>query len=161
MDEQLTFLHPEPLETQWILYIDGAARNNPGPSGVGIIIKHNDETLLEAGYFLGTKTNNQAEYLALIIGLMHLYELAESKSLVNIITDSQLLARQITGHYRVKEPALQKLHAQALKLLRTYNYTMQHVLRAHNREADKMANHGIDKKIILPTHLAQTLHDIL
>src|SRR5437868_5897704 len=77
------------------LFIDGASRNNPGPSGAGIFILKDGELLHKEGFFLGSKTNNQAEYMALLIGLFILKKKLESHSLVHIISDSQLLVRQL------------------------------------------------------------------
>jgi ribonuclease HI len=133
----------------WKLFVDGASRNNPGPSGAGIYIIKNDHVVEQLGYYLGIKTNNQAEYLALIIGLLFLNKNRVSGDYVMICSDSQLLVRQIEGAYKVKNPLLKPLHALAKKLLADIKYTIAHVMREDNSNADELANNGIDKKVFL------------
>src|SRR5437868_5008693 len=93
----------------WTLFVDGASRNNPGPSGAGIYIVKNNILVIKRGYYLGIKTNNQAEYLALLLGLFILMEHREAEDQVRIISDSQLLVRQLVGMYKVRHPHLQPL----------------------------------------------------
>ncbi|MCA9770437.1 ribonuclease HI family protein [Candidatus Dependentiae bacterium] len=134
----------------WKMYIDGASRNNPGESGVGICIKKNDQLFAQYSFYLGLKTNNQAEYLALLLGLCVLNNHIEQDDLVQIISDSQLLVRQINRQYRVKHPLLQPLHSAAQKLLAPLNYSIGHVLREENIQADELANLAVDKKSHIP-----------
>ena len=135
---------------QWTLFVDGASRNNPGPSGAGIYIEKNGTLVIKDGYYLGKKTNNQAEYLALLLGLFMLKEHVKQHEKIHIISDSQLLVRQLTGIYKVKEPSLQKLHAVCKEKMRDLNVTIAHVLRDENTQADAMANYGVDSKIFPP-----------
>lgn len=131
------------------VYVDGAARGNPGPSGAGVYIATQDRVpLIKKGYYLKHKTNNQAEYLALILACLHVQELVkrEPNTRVVIHSDSQLLVRQIQGIYKVKNDILIGLHQAALKLLRSVFYTITHVAREANTNADKLANLGVDKK---------------
>jgi len=144
---------------QWGLSVDGASRNNPGPAGAGIVIKKNGKTVDEKGFFLGPKTNNQAEYLALVLGLFLLKDLVGPDDIVMVLSDSQLLVQQIKGKYRVKHVALRPLHAAAKQLLNSLNYDIGHVLRDDNTEADAMANYGIDKKKRVPETLLISLRD--
>src|SRR5436190_19558893 len=95
----------------WSLFIDGAARNNPGPAAAGIYLLKNDILFLKDGYYLGIKTNNQAEYLALVFGLLIVEEHRQVDDQLRIVSDSQLLVRQLMGVYRVKHPHLQPLYA--------------------------------------------------
>lgn len=134
----------------WELFIDGASRNNPGPSGVGIYIQHNGVPTVRAGFYLGVKTNNQAEYAALLIGLVMAIERMGQGDALTITSDSDLLVQQVAGRYRVRDAGLQKLHAQALRLLEGQNYRIRHVLREHNPVADALANRGIDTKTPVP-----------
>jgi ribonuclease HI len=134
----------------WKLYIDGAARNNPGPAGAGVYILKNDTPLLHKSYFLGDKTNNQAEYYALLLGLFVLDHLMQPGDTLTIFSDSQLLVRQIAGHYRIKDVRLKELYAHAQCFLQNKCYTIHHILRAENGVADQLANEGIDKKSELP-----------
>lgn len=147
----------------WTLFVDGASRNNPGPSGAGIYIEKDNVLEIKEGYFLGKKTNNQAEYLALILGLFILEEHLHSGDTVRIISDSQLLVRQLMGIYKVKQPHLQPLHALCKAIMQKVGATIAHVLRDENNEADAMANHGVDCKKAPPKHYIALLkhHDIV
>src|SRR5579872_1960103 len=93
----------------WTLFVDGASRNNPGPSGAGMYIEKDGVLVIKDGYFLGIKTNNQAEYLALLLGLFMVAEHMHGKDQLRIISDSQLLVRQLMGVYKVRQPHLQRL----------------------------------------------------
>ena len=132
------------------IYIDGAARNNPGPAGAGIVLKQDKKILFEQGFFLNQKTNNQAEYLALIISILFLEQYAQKGDSVAIYSDSQLLVRQMTGVYAVRDATLKKIKSVALELLENYKVSFCHVYRKDNQEADFLANRGIDKKTLLP-----------
>lgn len=161
--EQLSFLsqnsssssHERSTENKsvpfWKLYVDGASRNNPGPAGAGVYLLKNGKEVVKKGFFLGTKTNNQAEYLALIIGLLYFKDhVVESNELISIYSDSQLMISQLNGTYRVKNGALQLYYRIARELLQHYNYVLHHVLRHNNIQADALANHGINKHISPP-----------
>lgn len=143
------------------LYVDGASRGNPGPSGAGICIMHNKEVIYENGFFLGKKTNNQAEYLALALGLFALEKTAQKNqytiSTLHVISDSQLLIQQMKGIYKIKDEKL-KLLKQCIDAQRNdYHCTFTHVLRAHNSKADEMANKGIDTKNPIPASFLKLL----
>ncbi len=142
---------------EWTLYVDGASRKNPGPSGAGIYIEKNGVLHLKDGYFLGIKTNNQAEYLALLLGLFILQEHVKKDDTIRIVSDSQLLVRQLNGIYKVKEPHLQSLHAICKKIIYKWHATIIHVLRDQNTQADAMANHGVDSKKFPPKHYSALL----
>ncbi len=126
------------------LYIDGAARGNPGPAGVGVVLcDGHDGTLREFGKYIGETTNNVAEYTALIYGLQE--ALIQKVKRLNVYTDSELLARQLQGRYRVKETHLKLLHDQALVLIKHFNhFSIQHLPRRENRRADRLANQAIN-----------------
>lgn len=134
----------------WKLFIDGASRNNPGPAGAGMYILKDGEFFESQGYFLGNKTNNQAEYLALLLGLCMLQKVVQSDDFIHIISDSQLVVRQIKGEYKVKNQELKQLHAAAQVWLKDMDAELFHVLRIDNANADEMANLGIDKKRKVP-----------
>ncbi len=146
-----------PIFSVWKLFVDGASRNNPGLSGAGVYILRDESIAYARGVFLGKKTNNEAEYLALLLGLFELRTMIRKEDLVLIVSDSQLLVRQIAGSYRVKEPRLQQLHAVVKKLLHGMNYTISHVLRENNTHADALANEGIDAKIAAPANFIKFL----
>lgn len=133
-----------PPHNQWQLYIDGASRNNPGPSGVGIAIFKNGAPFLKEGFFVGIRTNNQAEYLALLIGMIILQQSVEIGDAVHIFSDSQLLVRQVLGEYKIKHQAILSFALTAKSIITKNRYFISHVDRSFNKEADAMANHGID-----------------
>jgi len=134
----------------WKLYTDGASRCNPGPSGIGFSLLEGDNVVCEQGFFVGTKTNNQAEYMALLVGIFFAKEFMQQSDTLAIFADSQLLIRQMNGQYRVRDPQLQIMQKMAKDLLSGYNYSFCHIYRDKNCRADELANRGIDKKIPLP-----------
>ncbi len=160
MTQLSLFSHNKKAEKSLItLYIDGASRGNPGPASVGCVIKRDDKTVEEHGYYLGKKTNNQAEYAALLIGLHFVSKIIQHQDELLVISDSELLVKQLNGHYRVKDPILQKLFARAKHMLKDIDHRVTHVVRAHNTHADMLANKGLDQKIMLPHELAPLVHD--
>jgi ribonuclease HI len=130
------------------LFTDGASKGNPGDSGLGVVIEDDRGTKLEAKCkWLGTKTNNQAEYLALIEGLKIVSAWAPDR--LEIRLDSKLVVEQIKGNWRIKEPALKGLHEQAKKLLEGLGvaWDIAHVDREQNRRADFLANKAIAEHV--------------
>src|SRR5688500_5396092 len=113
----------------WKLYVDGASRNNPGPSGAGIYIEKDAKPFFKVGYYLGLKTNNQAEYLALLLGLFVLSDHVQNEDSVTIISDSLLLVNQLSGLYKVRQPHLQPLYHVCKEYIHKMNATIGHVLR--------------------------------
>ena len=125
------------------IYIDGAARGNPGPAGIGIVIKDGSKTLAEIGAYIGKATNNVAEYLALVRGLEEV--LIRGFKSASFFSDSELLVKQLNGEYKVKHENLVPLHYHILTLIdRMKEFSIKHVTRDKNAHADKMANEGID-----------------
>jgi ribonuclease HI len=128
------------------LRTDGAARGNPGPAAAGILIEDEQGMRLDAKTkWLGAMTNNQAEYHALIEGLKAIREWRPDR--VEIFLDSKLVVEQVKGQYKIKEPELQKLHAQAIRLLDGLQHEIKHVPREQNRGADYLANLAIDERV--------------
>jgi len=132
-------------------HIDGGARGNPGPAGYGVHLEEQIEgeqgRRLEAELFgyLGTTTNNIAEYAALLALLE--YAVPLQPAAVEIFSDSELLVRQMEGRYRVKDTKLKVLHAAARRLVAMLqNVTIRHVRREQNREADALANRAMDSR---------------
>lgn len=141
----------------WKLFVDGAARNNPGPAAAGIYLLKNEQLYTQKGFYLGLKTNNQAEYLALIIGLLLVRHHMQPQDVLLIVSDSQLLVRQFHGAYKVKEPHLKALHVVAQSLVVSLNYSIMHIFREDNVEADAQANYALDHKIALPQDIKELL----
>ncbi len=137
-------------KNQLHLYIDGASRNNPGPAGVGIYLFNDEKTLVSQGFYLGRKTNNQAEYYALLLGVFFAKKFLGPNDVLYIFSDSQLLVRQITGHYKIKNIELKKIFSVVISLLSDFNYHICHILRDCNKKADALANIGIDRKMEVP-----------
>jgi len=146
-------------QSVWTLFVDGASRNNPGPSGAGIYLEKDGVLVIKEGYYLGIKTNNQAEYLALLLGLLIVTEQMQSGDELTIISDSQLLVRQLTGFYKVKQPHLQVLYTLCREKIQKLSAVIKHVLRDENSKADAMANHGVDCKLFPPKHYIALLKE--
>jgi ribonuclease HI len=125
-----------------VLHVDGGARGNPGPAGVGIVLSDDSG---RANAYIGETTNNVAEYRALLLGL----DRARARGVrdLEIVNDSQLIARQLTGEYRVKKEDLRLLHAQARRALDAFErWSIRSVPRAKNEVADALVNEAIDAR---------------
>ncbi len=129
------------------VYSDGAARGNPGPAGAGaVLVEPSGEVVDRLGKFLGTQTNNFAEYTGLLLGLKRALELGVKE--VEVFADSELMIRQLGGRYQVKSPSLRPLFEEALKLLNGFERVkLMHVPREMNRAADEMSNKAIDERL--------------
>jgi ribonuclease HI len=128
-----------------VAYTDGGARGNPGPSGYGVVIQDQSGKKVAAlSEFLGHQTNNFAEYQGLIAALE--YAINHGHKALKVVTDSELLERQIKGIYKVKNAILKDLHARAKELITQLDwFSIGHVLRGKNQEADRLANEAMDK----------------
>jgi ribonuclease HI len=129
---------------RYIVHTDGAARGNPGPAAIGIVVEdESGHTVYESSRTLGVHTNNEAEYLAIIAALQYLREIRAKAA--DFYLDSELVVRQLNGQYKVKQPRLQSLHGQATMLLNAVpTHTIRHVPRAQNARADALANEALD-----------------
>ena len=132
---------------QLFLSTDGGARGNPGPAGLGFVLKNSSgEIVLERGQYLGETTNNVAEYSALIEGLKAAVALGAEQIVIQM--DSELIVKQMSGEYKIKQPHLQELAAEVREQLSQFaSYEFKHVLREHNKEADRMVNLAIDEAL--------------
>lgn len=130
--------------TELIAHVDGAARGNPGPAGIGVVLEHPDGTVVkEVAEGLGKTTNNVAEYHAMIRALEEARALGCDR--ISVFTDSELMARQINGIYRVKTPHLLPLFERVRLLLRQFDSaSVTHVKREQNKSADRLSNVGAD-----------------
>ncbi|MCH8028565.1 MAG: ribonuclease HI family protein [Candidatus Dadabacteria bacterium] len=129
------------------IFIDGASRGNPGIAGIGVTIRVNEVPTEEIRAHIGTRTNNQAEYEALLAALRKAKELKRSR--IHVFSDSLLLANQINGLWRVKDADIRKLYLQAKELLGGFDeVTLTHIRRELNAEADRLANEAIDDYLI-------------
>jgi ribonuclease HI len=130
-----------------VIYTDGAARGNPGPAGLGAILRDAETgaVIAELARFLGVRTNNYAEWTAVDDALSEALRLGATH--VDLRMDSELVARQISGRYRVKHPDLKPIHASVMAMLgRLGGYTVAHVPRELNKDADRLSNVAIDER---------------
>lgn len=137
-------LQGQPVE--WITAnVDGGARGNPGPAGYGIYIRDAAGIpIAQLSEYLGHKTNNFAEYSALLAALE--YAIAQGYRALKVISDSELMVRQMTGQYRVSSPDLKPLYEKAQTLVRRLDrFAIEHVLRTRNQHADRLANEAINR----------------
>jgi ribonuclease HI len=128
-----------------VLYTDGASRGNPGPAAAGVVIARADGAPIARGRkYLGEMPNNQAEYRALLLGLLAMQRYAPA--VVEVRMDSELVVRQMQGQYKVNDPVLRTLHERAQALVRALpRVSFAHVPRAQNAEADLLANQALDE----------------
>lgn len=127
-----------------VIHCDGGSRGNPGPAGIGVVIQGEDGELLEEiGERIGSATNNVAEYRAVLRGLER--ALALEAEHVHLVGDSELVAKQIQGVYKVKHPDMKPLHAEASAMLRELpGWSIETVPRAQNSHADRLVNEALD-----------------
>jgi ribonuclease HI/probable phosphoglycerate mutase len=130
-----------------ILRTDGASRGNPGPAAAGIVIEVPSGDVIAYGKkYLGVMTNNQAEYQALILGLRAVARYTPSEA--HVFMDSELVVRQMTGRYRVKDESLRSLYEEAQLLVQQLPVvTFQHVKRDRNAQSDALANEALDQEV--------------
>src|SRR5208282_6803004 len=144
--------HPAaPSSGVHVANIDGASRGNPGPASYAVVIRDpGGKVVLELAKRLGRETNNVAEYHALLAALD--YAVNQRIAALRILSDSELLVRQMQGRYKVKSADLKPLHERASKLARQLSYfTIEHVRREENRDADALANVALDSGSVLST----------
>lgn len=129
------------------IYTDGGSRGNPGPAALGVIIKSADTGLKKYSQYLGKKTNNEAEYEAVVFALKKAKSLCGKKSKIILNVDSQLVARQLNGQYKVNHKRIQPLFLKVWNLMRDFaEVKINHIKREKNKEADKLVNQELDKK---------------
>jgi ribonuclease HI len=129
-----------------VVHVDGGARGNPGPAAAACVISASDgQTLAEHALLLGHTTNNVAEYRALLLGLEHARELGADD--VEVIGDSELIAKQVLGQYKVKNAAMKPLHSEALAAFAHFpKWSIRTVPRAQNADADALVNAALDQQ---------------
>jgi len=124
--------------------VDGGARGNPGPAAIAAVVATPEgEVLEEIGETIGPATNNVAEYRALLLGIERAQALGASE--LDLVGDSELIVRQVKGEYKVKDPTLRELHTQVRAALGGFDrWSIRHVRREHNAEADRLVNEALD-----------------
>jgi ribonuclease HI len=128
-----------------LAHVDGGARGNPGPAGFGVHIEDaQGKMIAELSEYLGHKTNNYAEYSGLLAALE--YAVKHGHAAIKVVSDSELMVKQLRGEYKVKSPELKELYDQARALIRKLeHFEIRHVLRAQNKDADRLANAAMDR----------------
>ena len=133
------------------IYTDGGSRGNPGVSGVGVVVYSDDKIIFQLSQYLGIKTNNEAEYTALLLALKWLLDQKDILKIekANFFLDSQLIVRQMQGLYKVKAPNLKHFFQEAQKLVQLISIPIvfKDIPREQNTVADSLANIAMDRKI--------------
>jgi probable phosphoglycerate mutase len=144
-DSKNLFSTPKSAPASRTAHVDGGARGNPGPAGYGVAITDaSGHPIAELSEYLGHRTNNYAEYQGLLAALRYAAE-HQIKAL-KVISDSELMVRQIKGIYKVRHPELRKLYDEAQQLVRRLeHFEIRHALREHNKTADRLANQAMDR----------------
>src|SRR3989338_2358541 len=137
---------------KYTIYIDGGSRGNPGPAGIGVVIK-GQEKIKKYGEYIGEATNNEAEYQAVIFALKKLKQLigkekSKSEAEIEVHLDSELLANQLNGEYKIKEKRLQELFLEVWNLKQDFKSVgFKYIPREDNRGADRLVNQALDKEL--------------
>ncbi len=127
------------------LFTDGASRGNPGEAAIGAVAYEDENKLFDISEYLGIQTNNYAEYTALLIALRKLIELGKNNEKLEIYADSKLLVEQLNGNWKVKNENIKSVFNEVKSLLSNFSdYSIKHVYRENNKEADMLANIALD-----------------
>jgi ribonuclease HI len=129
--------------SRFTVNVDGGARGNPGPAAIGVVMRDGNEVVEEVGETIGEATNNVAEYRALLRGI----ELAAARGATDLelVGDSELVVRQVEGRYKVKNAGMKQLHEEVKRALRGFDsWSIRHVRRAENADADRLVNQALD-----------------
>ncbi len=135
---------PEGDNGKLVVNVDGGARGNPGPAAIAAVVQEpGGEVLEEHGEQIGRATNNVAEYRALLLGIER--AAARGARELELVGDSELIVKQVKGEYKVKDATMRELHAQVKEALRDFeSWSIRHVRREHNAEADRLVNRALD-----------------
>jgi ribonuclease HI len=126
-----------------VVNVDGGARGNPGPAAIAAVVQNAEGVLQERGERIGRATNNVAEYKALLLGIEMAAVLGASE--LELVGDSELVVKQVKGEYKVKDATMRELHAQVKSALKDFDsWSIRHVRREHNAEADRLVNEALD-----------------
>ena len=127
-----------------VAYVDGGSQGNPGPAGIGVVIDSSEGRVRIAKH-IGHQDNNVAEYVALLEALQ--YALALKATALHVYSDSQVMVRQMTGEYKCRSPRLYSLHWTCRKLARSFTFSISHVPREENAEANRLVNAVVRRRI--------------
>jgi ribonuclease HI len=124
-----------------VAYVDGGSRGNPGPSGIGVVLDNSDGRTIRIAKWIGHQDNNVAEYLALLEALQCALTLRATK--LHVYSDSEVVVRQMRGEYTCRSPRLYSLHWICRKLAHSFDFSISHVRRENNAEANDLANAAV------------------
>jgi ribonuclease HI len=127
-----------------IAYVDGGSHGNPGPSGIGVVIEGSDGGTTRIAKWIGHQDNNVAEYLALLEALQH--AVTVKARALHVYSDSEIVVKQMTGVYACRSPRLYSLNWTCRKLARSFDFSIAHVPRENNREANALANDAVKSR---------------
>jgi ribonuclease HI len=127
--------------SQLIAYVDGGSLGNPGPAGIGVVIEDSEARKITIAKWIGHQDNNVAEYLALLEALQH--ALTVEAQALHVFSDSQVVVRQMSGEYQCRSPRLYSLNWTCRKLARSLRFSISHVPRARNSEANDLAQSAV------------------
>lgn len=124
-----------------VAHVDGGSHGNPGPSGIGVVIEPLEGDIIRISKWIGHQDNNVAEYVALLEALQLAHAL--NAKVLRVFSDSEVVVRQMTGQYSCRSPRLYTLHWTCRKLARSLDFTISHIAREHNSEANQLAFHAV------------------
>ena len=127
-----------------VAYVDGGSHGNPGPAGVGVVIETSDGEIIRIAKWIGRQDNNVAEYVALLEALQCAVEMKAGS--LHVYSDSEVMVKQMNGQYKCRTARLYSLNWTCRKLARSLKFTIEHVSRKHNGEANRLANHAARKQ---------------
>jgi ribonuclease HI len=131
--------------SELVAYVDGGCLGNPGPSGIGVVIEGFETGQVRIAKWIGHQDNNVAEYAALMEALQ--FAVAQNARTLHVFSDSQVVVRQMTGEYTCRSERLYSLHWTCRKLARSLKFSISHVPREHNAEANRLAQSALKRKI--------------
>jgi ribonuclease HI len=136
-----------------VAHVDGGSLGNPGPSGIGVVLHRSEGPTIRIAKWIGHQDNNVAEYVALLEALQRVLTLKAGK--LHVYSDSQVVVRQMNGEYICRSPRLYSLHWICRKLARSLDFSISHVRREHNTEANGLANSAVRKNLSRPSSAHQ------
>lgn len=128
----------------FVAHVDGGSHGNPGPSGIGVVIQDPEGEKIRISKWIGHQDNNVAEYVALLEALQHALSL--KAKVLRVFSDSQVVVRQMTGEYACRSPRLYSLHWTCRKLARALDFSISHIAREDNGEANQLAYHAVSSR---------------
>jgi ribonuclease HI len=143
---RMVFLSSRSSMSDLVAHVDGGSHGNPGPAGIGVVIEHSGGDKIRIARWIGQHDNNVAEYVALLEALQ--YALGLHAKALHVFSDSEVVVRQMKGEYACRSPRLYSLHWVCKKLARSLQFSIAHVRREDNAEANRLANSAVHKRFL-------------